>query len=226
MYIQVRIYDDHDYDILVYDSVPFYKLDDLIHACLCAYVRGQPFQLPLISDKSKVEVKKSKRICITFDEQKDADVIQWLRSIKNGRQNLLIKLITRLYIPKENIQRVFFDDTDTATDGAITVPALAAAQQKTTKKTANKTASDDYNMPVSLPINNAETNDINEDTSLHSSDIKAQAASTPESEPIYDEPAFPNSDDLSEENDQNNKSSNNEESAFDLFEGLGDGLMI
>ena len=74
MYIQVRLYVNQDFDLLTYNELSYIKLDDVIYSSVCAYVRGLKFQLPQISEVN-VDKITNQRICVTFNEKKDADVV-------------------------------------------------------------------------------------------------------------------------------------------------------
>ena len=112
MYIQVRVYVKHDYDLIAMGHLPYLKLDDLIHMCVCAYVRKTDLVLPLPSEFSNTFYKDDIRICVTFDDEKDADVISWLKNVKYGLLNSVLKMITRSYIPKDIIEKTFLTDNE------------------------------------------------------------------------------------------------------------------
>lgn len=112
MYIQVRVYVKHDYDLIAMGHLPYLKLDDLIHMCVCAYVRKTDLVLPLPSEFSNTFYKDDIRICVTFDDEKDADVISWLKNVKYGLLNSVLKMITRSYIPKDIIEKTFLADNE------------------------------------------------------------------------------------------------------------------
>lgn len=140
MFIQVRLYAVHDYDLLVYMTLPYMKLDDIIHACVCAYVRKQSFSIPApIGIDCNVQ-RKDKRICVTFDDDLDADVIAWLKQVKFGYLNSVIKLITRSYLSSDLLRDIFLENGE-ATEPVSQVNAkTASSQSKPVTETRVKTS--------------------------------------------------------------------------------------
>lgn len=140
MYVQIRLYASHDYDLLVYTSIPYMKLDDIIYACVCAHVRKQAFSIPIPSGLNFNIEKKDKRLCVTFDDKKDADVVSWLKKIKYGYMNSAIKIITRSYLSADLLDDIFLYDSNSTRPEILNVKPIIPQKERNCEPTAADSA--------------------------------------------------------------------------------------
>ncbi|MCR5021645.1 MULTISPECIES: hypothetical protein [Ruminococcus] len=106
MYVQVRLYVHQDNDLMMINNAPGFNLDTIIHDAVCAFVRGEDFEIPSLTIKKK-NMKDSGRICVTFDERSDADVISYLKTVRYGFMNDYLKQITKRYIQRDMFEAAF-----------------------------------------------------------------------------------------------------------------------
>ena len=255
MYIQVRLYVNQDFDLLTYNELSYIKLDDVIYSSVCAYVRGLKFQLPQISEVN-VDKITNQRICVTFNEKKDADVVNWLNHVRNGQLNSVIKMITRLYMPHNTIDNIYIlRDNITPNVANITPEADPITAGPTVyngySKTAGPLVYNNFNgtggplIYDDLSQHSSLNNNTHQSTSLsYDSAAPVQKAQDPKTTTNIQEPnnavhSFPNESTVPSgmiNNEQENldsinnnldmKQDNIEESAFDMFEGLGENMFV
>lgn len=216
MYVQVRLYAKHDLDILAYAALPFVKLDDLMHTCVCAYVRNTPLTLPFQVDLSNGIDIKDQRVCVTFNEKEDADVIDWLNNTRYGYQNAIIKMITRSYFPSSVINDIYIIH-----DGTPVKPAL---QVKPVKKESNDTISNTHvakkTTDRDMQHTSSEPTIVNPVEHSHTNNTPTQNTNQAEIDPV---PIV--STDVKSVQD-NLTETLNEDDTFDMFESIGDSLMV
>lgn len=184
MYVQIRLYVSHDLDLLAYSTLPYIKLDDLIHSCVCSYVRGQPLVLPLPSSVDMNFDIVDQRICVTFDEEQDADVISWLKDARYGQLNSLLKMITRSYFPQELIGNIF-----TVAGGQIqeAVQTRQPKKRKAKPKTVNKTNKNGITATPASSVTIKNSNQTYNNNSVHPALTSVPQPTQKIAEPIYKE---------------------------------------
>ena len=76
-----------------------FMLGRAIKQALISYVRNEDFKINLPKEE-KIDLKKIRRryqLQIFLDDEKDKDIIEWLKGTTNGQRNSLIKNIFRYY---------------------------------------------------------------------------------------------------------------------------------
>ncbi len=106
MYVQVRLYIHQDNDLMMINNAPGLNLDTIIHDAVCAFVRDEDFEIPSLRLKTN-NTKESGRVCVTFDERKDADVIAHLKTVRYGFMNSYLKQITKRYLYRDMFINAF-----------------------------------------------------------------------------------------------------------------------
>ena len=210
MYVQLRLYTAHDYDLIALDSLPYIKLDDVIHACVCAFVRHEEFILPVTMPLPQNRELRDRRICVTFDDEKDADVVAWLKSVIGGFRSSALKNITRSFVTKDYLSTLYCDELVDSQNNNINYGNNISygkniSNSKAAKKTTVPARTAPY-APAQTPIVNRENavqtppivntalsaaEPIRERSALHqeqvsSSQTAANAANTEASEPAED----------------------------------------
>jgi len=142
VYVQVRLYINQDYELLALLKNPYYKLDDLIHGAVCAHVRGEEYEIPYSKLKPGAVSKESVRICVTFDENEDADVIEWLNNIKYGLRTSAVKTITKRCITAE-----MFNDAVLVSGEENYKPVKGNVYNKKSKSTGNSKTVKNVSLP-------------------------------------------------------------------------------
>ena len=121
MKIIVRLYRQHDLDLLVLKQGIASSFQKVVREAIRNYVREQPYLIDVSNQLSLSNTPKSSQFHITLFDDKDSDVIQWLSGVSKGYRNSLIKNIVRSYLSRPVV------------DGYLTngTPLIA---QKTEKK--------------------------------------------------------------------------------------------
>lgn len=224
MYVQVRLYAKHDLDLLAYAALPFVKLDDLMHTCVCAYVRNKPLTLPFQVDLSNGINIQDQRICVTFNEEEDADVIAWLKNTRYGYQNAIIKMVTRSYFPQSIIEDAYIIHDGVPNTPPVNPPKQVRPSKKASPNKAAKNISQNvtvmYPEPVAAnnlnsiipeqPINNIKDEQLNHEVNHDP---------PPENLIRKDEGEMPSYNHSVEDSGEN-------DDTFDMFESIGDSLMV
>lgn len=98
MTYQIRIYAHHDND-LIQLHLNGIRLAPMIKKALTAHYRRQPirFEFP---DNMEFKANKGRicRIHVTFDDEKEKDIIEWIDSFPSRYKNHCIKNILRAYV--------------------------------------------------------------------------------------------------------------------------------
>lgn len=101
--IQMKIYQMHDYDLTRYyvslsnsgESGNQSRLSHIMKELLISHVRGTEYTVPQIEKHSSIEPKNVVRIRFTLDENKEADIISYLKQIKRRQINGFLKNLLR-----------------------------------------------------------------------------------------------------------------------------------
>ena len=99
MMITLRLYRQHDLDLITLYRHPSFSLSNAIKKALCAYVRNESFYIeqPVPYDMGKEKVPKIVQIHIQLPDE-DNDAIEWIKGIKEGYRNSVLKNVVRGYI--------------------------------------------------------------------------------------------------------------------------------
>ena len=81
--VGIRIYRDHDIDLVLLYKNPIFGFQKAIKQAIRAYVREQPYFIfvPETFDISDKQFKYSYQAFLDFDEDDDADVLAWLKTL-------------------------------------------------------------------------------------------------------------------------------------------------
>lgn len=93
----IRIYREHDIDLVTLYKNPDFGFQKALKQAVRAYVRGVPYLIytPVTQDVSQKDFKYGYQIFITFDEEYDADIIEWLKTLKPRSLTKALKSILR-----------------------------------------------------------------------------------------------------------------------------------
>lgn len=101
MNITVRLYKLHDFDLIyLYKNLRF-PIKEAMKRALIAYVRDEPvfFQVPVTHVKNdELSNIKHAQFHIKLSEEEDADVIQYLSTLKRFYRNSFLKNLLRSYL--------------------------------------------------------------------------------------------------------------------------------
>ena len=100
MMVTLRLYRQHDLDLITLYRHPLFSLPNAIKMSLCAYVRNQKFFIkqPQPYEIGNEKISKIVQIHIQLSEKSEGDVIEWLRNIKDGYRNSVLKNVIRAYM--------------------------------------------------------------------------------------------------------------------------------
>lgn len=95
--VGIRIYRDHDIDLVLLYKNPTFGFQKAIKQAIRAYVREQPYFIfvPETFDISDKQFKYSYQAFLDFDEDDDADVLAWLKTLQDRSRNKAIKSVLR-----------------------------------------------------------------------------------------------------------------------------------
>lgn len=96
--VMLRIYRQHDMDLVGLHLHSSFMLGRAIKQALIAYVRGEVFKIDIPTEEELPnEIRRVYQIQIFLDNVKDKDIIDWLKTTNQGQRNSLIKNIFRSY---------------------------------------------------------------------------------------------------------------------------------
>lgn len=117
MRLTIRIYKRHDPDLLAfyYAAGKDFDIKTAIKTCLKNYIANneQSFSLPDLQCEPMATLPPKVNFHIPVDREKDADIAEWLKTIKQGRRNNLIKNIFRNAYPP--IPAPYYTESETQT---------------------------------------------------------------------------------------------------------------
>ena len=114
MKIKLRLYRQHDLDLIGLYINPDFNFRNAVKHTLTAYVRNEPYTInfpePVLPRK---KINYLIQICVNLDES-EGDIADWLVTMKSGYRNSMIKNILRGYMPVPNIY-LYNEDIDIRT---------------------------------------------------------------------------------------------------------------
>lgn len=118
MKVKLRLYRQHDLDLIGLFINPEFNFAKEAKKALAAYVRGKPY---VVSSPDPVLPKKKVSYLIQTNiilDESETDVIQWLLSMKSGYRNSLVKNILRGYMSAPNVF-LYSEDVDIKTPESV-----------------------------------------------------------------------------------------------------------
>lgn len=100
MMITLRLYRQHDLDLITLYRHPSFSLPAAIKKALKAYVKKEQFAIkqPATYELPKEKISKIVQMHIALKEDEDSDIIEWIKDIKEGFRNSVLKNIIRGYL--------------------------------------------------------------------------------------------------------------------------------
>lgn len=117
MMVTLRLYRQHDLDLITLYKHPSFSLPLAIKNALFAYVRKEELIIkqPASYNVNNDKIAKTVQIHIQLDETKDTDIIKWLKNTKEGYRNSVLKNIIRGYLSSPCIY-FYQDNADSLKD--------------------------------------------------------------------------------------------------------------
>lgn len=143
MKLIVRLYRQHDLDLIALHKNKDFCLTTAIRKSLDAYVNKK--QLSILAPNSILEEKVPRQIqiIVRFDDHKDAKAIEWIKTIKSGYRNSFIKNLLRgyltypivpAYMEGDSFDSVIKDNTNLFISNTINYCKVKNNKKKTIKK--------------------------------------------------------------------------------------------
>ncbi len=100
MMVTLRLYRQHDLDLIALYRHPNFSLPAAMKTALCAYVRDESFFIkqPMPYAIGNEKISKIIQMHIQLSNTSDKDVIDWIKNIKEGYRNSVLKNIIRAYM--------------------------------------------------------------------------------------------------------------------------------
>ena len=100
MMVTLRLYRQHDLDLITLYRNPSFSLPNAIKQALYAYVKKDTFAIkqPEIYELGEEKISKIIQMHIHLNEEIDSDIIAWLKNIKEGYRNSVLKNLIRAYM--------------------------------------------------------------------------------------------------------------------------------
>lgn len=100
MMVTIRMYRQHDLDLITLYRHPNFSLPAAIKKALIAYVRKEQLIIkqPAPYQMEKEKISRIVQVHINLNEEYEKDIIDWIKDIKEGFRNSVLKNIIRGYI--------------------------------------------------------------------------------------------------------------------------------
>lgn len=152
----LRLYKNHDIDLLYLSYYPSISISKIIAEAMRSYIRGKDFIINVPDYKYDISRIKSRQIKIYFYTTKDADIIARLDSLPDFRISAVMKSVARQYLDKALI--------DYCPENAVEIQ-LNETKYKNKKNNFVKRDKQTENKPIQPePVQPAITQPINNNT--------------------------------------------------------------
>lgn len=244
MRIPLRLYRNHDPDLLALYKNPNFSFQKALKGALRAYINKEPYFIyqPEQVDLRDFDFKYGYQFFLIFDDFYDKDIIDWLNGIKKRQRNIVIKSILRGAMVGVSISHCMEKDDDRIQVNAMQEKVrdrLPGLNEPPLKRKKGPKKSSSINSTVLKAENNiastktttnkSEEDLLNENISPEPVSLE-QPIKTKEVKPVVDAPvvnfSFDNSNVSAENTDSQIASELNSEyeEEFDLFGDLA-GIM-
>ena len=100
MMVTLRLYRQHDLDLITLYRHPEFSLPNAMKKALCGYVRNEKFFIkqPSTYELGNEKISKIVQMHIQLSDKTESDVIKWLKGIKEGYRNSVLKNVIRSYM--------------------------------------------------------------------------------------------------------------------------------
>lgn len=149
----LRLYKNHDIDLLYLSYYPSISISKLIAEAMRSYIRGKNFVINVPDYKYDISRIKSRQIKIYFYTTKDADIIARLDSLPDFRLSAVLKSVVRKYLDKalidfcpENAEEIRLSKTE--------YKSIRNNYVKRDKQTDSNKSSPKFSQPQNKNLNN------------------------------------------------------------------------
>jgi hypothetical protein len=94
----MRLYRQHDLDLIYLYKVKDFSFQKHMKAALHAFLNDEPYMIEVPQNKEGIILPKSIQFHLCLSEDKDADIIAWIKLLSNGYRNSLLKNMFRNYL--------------------------------------------------------------------------------------------------------------------------------
>ena len=111
----IRMYKRHDMDLITIYKTSGISLHKAIYNSLKAYVNKDVYLIKTpeaVTNMSIINFNSHYQIILNLDDNKDADIIAWLKKIKKGMRNAAIKMVVRGCLVGTTAYACSTDDND------------------------------------------------------------------------------------------------------------------
>lgn len=119
MKVMIRLYRQHDLDLIGLWLSPTFDLKEAMYNVLCDYVRGSYYHVGVSMAKPESSLRNRYSLHITLDEERDADVIAWLQNTVKGQRNSMLKNLFRGYLINVNMFPYRDDDNGKSAENVL-----------------------------------------------------------------------------------------------------------
>ena len=202
MMITVRLYRQHDLDLIALYRHPSFSLPAAIKKALIAYVRQEQLIIkqPEPYEVSKEKISKIVQMHINLNETYDKDIIDWIKNTKEGYRNSVLKNMIRGYIAGpciytyqkgDNAISEATENNDLFDANIRNITTLtsnrASTPRKKTKKIDNRRVED--SLLAKQILSNNPTNDVKKDVifveRIDDDDIQVEIPTAIKKDPVY-----------------------------------------
>jgi hypothetical protein len=115
MKVMLRLYRQHDLDLLYLHKSKEFSMQKNVKLALRAYINGQQLTITVPDVAVTKTLPRLSQFHIFLSEKEDADIIEWLEKVSKGYRNSLIKNILRHYMSDIMVNPYFEIDATIST---------------------------------------------------------------------------------------------------------------
>ena len=135
MYIRLRLYRIHDYDLYRVYYTKHIDFQHVVRQSLRYYINGENTTIPVGQlDPLPDNVRVSMPVTLTLKDNRDADIIDFISKVTDRLRNLFIKNIVRSYL--EGLEVLYFSEEQDTSPPTIP-PKQSVRPSKVIKKRTN-----------------------------------------------------------------------------------------
>lgn len=174
--ITIRLYKRHDMDLITLYKTPGFSLHKAIYSSLKAYINKNIYLIKMPKttiDMTMYEFRSHYQLCLSFDYKKDADILNWFKTLKPNMRTQAIKAVLRGCLIGTTVFACIKNDADRTNNIIMTkkieefipvlskTPLTAKAEKQKEKETKQKQKNRDKKSNRKTKIENQENDNSN-----------------------------------------------------------------
>lgn len=129
----IRIYRTHDLDLLALNAMPGFNIKQALKESLRAFVNNEDITIEVPEIRSYTFTCKDIAVMLRLNDKQDADIIGFIRSLRKGYGNAVVKHILRQSLASFNIAPFLQDSSEVYQSGGNVMITVYSKKQNVNK---------------------------------------------------------------------------------------------